>query len=150
QTRRAKLIDKLLYDEKYTEKGPTYASNWANIWTVWLMTRSGSQLHRDQMSLWLANRFDEKDSRFDKIVTDLLTATGKTNDVGAVNFILAHLGEAVPGNKQRQEGQFEAVPITSRTTRLFLGLQIQCTQCHDHPFNNQWKQQHFWGVNAYF
>src|SRR5262249_10793492 len=30
------------------------------------------------------------------------------------------------------------------------GLQTQCTQCHDHPFNPEWKQNHFWGVNAYF
>src|SRR5262249_33454652 len=25
----------------------------------------------------------------------------------------------------------------------------QCTQCHDHPFNDEWRQEHFWGVNAY-
>jgi hypothetical protein len=33
---------------------------------------------------------------------------------------------------------------------LFLGVQIQCTQCHDHPHNPEWKQSHFWGVNAFF
>ena len=42
-----------------------------------------------------------------------------------------------------------AVPLTSRTTRLFLGQQIQCTQCHDHP-SNDWKQADFWGINAFF
>ena len=31
-----------------------------------------------------------------------------------------------------------------------MGLTVNCTQCHDHPFNSQWKQQHFWGVNAFF
>ena len=35
-------------------------------------------------------------------------------------------------------------------TRLFLGLQTQCTQCHDHPFNKEWVQSDFWGVNAFF
>ena len=45
--------------------------------------------------------------------------------------------------------EFEAVPLTSRTTRLFLGQQIQCTQCHDHP-SNDWKQADFWGINAFF
>src|SRR5262249_9962948 len=49
-----------------------------------------------------------------------------------------------------EEGQFNYVPITSRTTRLFLGMHIQCVQCHDHPFNGDFKQKHFWGVNAFF
>ena len=41
-----------------------------------------------------------------------------------------------------------AVPLTSITTRVFLGQQIQCTQCHDHP-SNDWKQADFWGINAF-
>jgi hypothetical protein len=32
---------------------------------------------------------------------------------------------------------------------LFLGLQVQCTQCHNHPFND-WKQQKYWELNAFF
>ena len=50
----------------------------------------------------------------------------------------------------KKSGQFDMVPVTSRTIRLFLGYQIQCTQCHDHPFNAEWKQKNFWGVNAFF
>jgi hypothetical protein len=42
------------------------------------------------------------------------------------------------------------VPVTSRTTRLFLGIRTQCVQCHDHPFSGKWGQQHFWGINAFF
>ena len=45
--------------------------------------------------------------------------------------------------------EFDAVPLTSITTRVFLGQQIQCTQCHDHP-SNDWKQADFWGINAFF
>ena len=142
--RRSLLIDRLL-------QGPDYAKNWASIWAVWLMTRSGPEIYHEQMRSWLESQFAKADQGFDKTVTDLLTATGKTAENGAVNFILAHLGEPVPPNKRAEEGQFSMVPITSRTTRLFLGLQIQCTQCHDHPFESSpWKQQHFWGVNAFF
>src|SRR6266513_817450 len=35
------------------------------------------------------------------------------------------------------------------TSKIFLGLQVQCTQCHNHPFN-EWKQQKFWEFNAFF
>jgi hypothetical protein len=147
ETRRALLIERLL-------KGDEYARNWANIWTVWLMTRSGALdrtrgIYHEQMHAWLQEQF-AKDRSFKDLVTELLTATGKTNENGAVNYVLAHLGEPIPPPKQRTDGQFEMVPVTSRTTRLFLGLQTQCTQCHDHPFNPEWKQQQFWGVNAFF
>ena len=39
--------------------------------------------------------------------------------------------------------------IRDRTSQIFLGLQIQCTQCHNHPFND-WKQNQFWEMNAFF
>src|SRR5262249_11214500 len=89
--RRSLLIERLLDSEEY-------AKNWSNIWTVWLMTRSGAfdeglKDHHEQMQLWVEEQFANKDLRFDKFVTDLLTASGKTNENQAVNFILAHLGE---------------------------------------------------------
>lgn len=140
--RRAMLVDRLLNSEEYAE-------NWSNIWTTWLMTRSGDKLYHEQMQVWLEEQFS-KNTPWSKIVTELLTADGDNNENGAVNFILSHLGEPTPQPKVAEEGPFNYVPITSRTTRLFLGLQTQCTQCHDHPFNPQWKQKHFWGVNAFY
>jgi hypothetical protein len=80
------------------------------------------------------------------MVYELVTASGASRpnkmDVpfnGATNFMLAHLGDRTMPN----------VPATSFTTRLFLGVQVQCTQCHDHPFNER-KQDSFWGINAFF
>lgn len=43
----------------------------------------------------------------------------------------------------------QATQATAQTARLFLGLQVQCTQCHNHPFND-WKQSQFWGLNSFF
>ena len=139
-------MQKLLYDKNYSEE---YAANWANIWTVWLLTRSGNPIYHAQMRTWLEEHF-AKDKSHKEMVEKLLTAKGKTNDNGAVNFVLQHLGEAVPQAEQERDGKFDMVPITSRTTRLFLGLQTQCVQCHDHPFNPDWKQSNFWAINVYF
>jgi hypothetical protein len=146
KTKRARLINKLLNDPYYKED---FENNWADIWTTFLLTRSGNPTYHEQMEDWLQEQFG-KNRAWDQVVRELLTATGKTDENGAVNFILAHVGESQPAQQRAEEGQFDMVPITSRSVRLFLGVQIQCTQCHHHPFNPEWKQSHFWGVNAFF
>jgi hypothetical protein len=170
--KRAKLVKRLLYTTEYKPKvngnpvkvgvgddktakfltynyAEEYAEHWANLWTVWLMTRSGHPVYRDRINYWLYNQFEANRSYRD-IVVELLTAAGESNENPAVNFIVHHLGEAVPNEKKTQLGKHDAVPVTSRVTRLFLGLQTQCAQCHDHPFNKEWVQSDFWGVNAFF
>jgi hypothetical protein len=146
QTRRALLIERLLASEEYPK-------NWANIWTVWLMSRGGALergrgVYHEQMHLWLEEQFVRNRS-YKEMVTDLLTATGKTNENGAVNYVLTWLGEPIPNNNRTKEGQFEMTPITARTTRLFLGMQVQCVQCHNHP-SGPGIQKDFWGINAFF
>lgn len=126
-----------------------FAEHWANMWTVWLMSRTGHPAYRGHMQAWLWQQFYEN-RPYHEMVRELVTATGSTNRNGATNFIVAHLGDNVPQNMQKEYGVHDAVPITSRVTRLFLGLQTQCTQCHDHPFNKEWVQADFWGVNAFF
>ncbi|QEL16495.1 DUF1549 domain-containing protein [Limnoglobus roseus] len=170
--KRPRLINRLLYTKEYKPKmngNPVkldgkkelsfsytdeFAEHWANIWTVWLLTRTGHPLYRDQMRVWLEQELganlEANVTPYDQLVSKLLTASGKTNENGAVNFIIHHLGEPTPAEKQSETGRFDAVPITSRVTRLFLGIQTNCTQCHDHPFNKEWIQADFWGVNAFF
>lgn len=142
-SRRRELIKRLLHSDRYAED---YATHWANIWTTWTLSRSVNSTYREQTHLWFETKF-MKNAPYKDIVTELITATGPNNENGAVNFIMLNLGETLP---KVEDGKFEAVPITSRVTRLFLGLQTQCVQCHDHPFNKEWTQKHFWGVNAFF
>ncbi|HJZ91441.1 MAG TPA: DUF1549 domain-containing protein [Gemmataceae bacterium] len=167
-SKRARLIHRLLYEKEYKPKfaertnpkdpktviaydyASEYARHFTNVWSVWLMTRGGvAEVYHDSLELWLEDHF-QKNTPWNEMVKQLLTATGKTNENGAAAFIASHLGEAVPKDKQMEDGRFDAVPITSRVTRLFLGIQTNCIQCHDHPFNPEWKQDNFWGVNAFF
>jgi hypothetical protein len=128
--KRAKLIEYLLAH-------PDYAKNFANVWTILLngRKRQERQVDRAELTSWLRRQFAE-DRPWNEIANDLIDAKGSNKENGAVNFPLAHL-------------EFGAVPLTSVTTRVFLGKQIQCTQCHDHP-SNDWKQADFWGINAFF
>lgn len=140
-TRRSDWVEKLLAD-------PDYTRNWSTLWTHWLMTRAGGNpIYRAQMQLWLEERFAQPTMSYQEMVRDLITATGKSNENGAVQFPLTHLGESQ--RDRAADGQFDVLPLTARITRVFLGYQIQCAQCHDHFFNPQWRQEHFWGINAY-
>jgi hypothetical protein len=142
--RRSMLIERLL-------KSDDYPRHWANMWANWLLTRSepfGRGKYHEQMTVWLEDQFAQN-KPLSEIATKLITAKGSNKDNGAVNFILAHLGDRVPRDKVKDEGHFEMVPLTSRLTRVFLGTQVQCAQCHPHPFYGNLKQEQFWGVNAF-
>jgi hypothetical protein len=165
--KRAKLIKRLLHTSDYAPKvngavvkidakttlkfdyTSEYAEHWAKTWTIWLMSRSVNKTYREQMNVWLEDAIT-RDVNYKDMVTQILTATGKSDNNGAINFIGLQLGEKNVADRRMELGTFDTVPITSRVTRLFLGLQTQCTQCHDHPFNKEWVQSDFWGVNAFF
>jgi hypothetical protein len=151
ETRRSQIIDHLLQSDEYPR-------HWANLWTNWLLGRTGvfgRGRYHEELQKWLQNQFAHN-RRYDEIVKELLTASGKNikekdekDENPAVNFILAHVGEQNPAAERASAGRFEMVPLTSRITRLFLGTQVQCAQCHDHPFTKSIKQEMFWGVNAF-
>jgi hypothetical protein len=155
--RRNWLVNALLDGKEYGN-GTEYAQNFANLWTVHLLTRSGSQKHfQAQMNDWLYNHFknpapekSSSDTRagWQKMAYELIAGEGETNRNQAVNYLLHNLGEEIKQD-QAKNGKFDMVPATSRTTRLFLGIRTQCVQCHDHPFNGEWGQHHFWGINAF-
>ncbi len=128
--KRAKLVEYLLAN-------PDYPRNMATQWKVILLGRKnqGREVDANALTAWIRRQFAEN-RPWNEIAFDLLAASGSNKDNGAVNFTLAHMGEG-------------AVNLTSITTRVFLGQQIQCTQCHDHP-SNDWKQSDFWGINAFY
>lgn len=134
KSKRAKMIDKLLDD-------PAYVRNWTTNWTNLLIGRGngnanmGGPQRRAALQKFLREAF-AKNRPWNDVVSDLISAEGNYQENGAVNFLMAHLND----------GQ---IPATAITAKLFLGLQVQCTQCHNHPFNT-WKQNQFWEYNSIF
>ena len=142
-SKREALVNRLLYDESYTEE---YARNWTTIWTNLLIGRSGgternSLTSREGMQKYLRDSF-ARNKPYDVMVKELVTATGATTP-GAENFNGATNYLAMKVNDDN------AALATSSVSQTFLGLQVQCTQCHNHPFNT-WKQQKYWEMNAFF
>lgn len=80
-----------------------------------------------------------KDDRpYSELVKELLAATGDNVKAPAVNFILAALDPKEPPHE-----------LAARTARIFLGQQIQCARCHDHPFEKVTRED-FWSFTAFF
>ncbi|HEV3340374.1 MAG TPA: DUF1549 domain-containing protein [Pirellulales bacterium] len=142
RNKRQKLVDRLLEDDRYVE---SYARFWTTIWTNLLIGRKGgmepnSPVNREGLEQYLRRSF-LSNKPYNRLVYELLSAKGanrpgETDYNGAVNFLLAHLQE-------------RATPATAKTAQIFLGVQVQCTQCHNHPFND-WKQNRFWEMNSFF
>jgi len=83
---------------------------------------------------WLAGRFQSNES-YDKTVQSLLLAEGRLVQSGPLLFYSAT--------------KLEADQLAGRTARVFLGMRLECAQCHDHPFE-PWTQEDFWGFAAFF
>ena len=113
------------------------AENLAEVWTNLLIGRSNAR-KVDQDSLWSFLRTQFAGNRpWMETVGRLIAAEGRSDRQGETNFLLAHLND-------------QATPATAVTARLFLGRQVHCTQCHDHPFARERRQDEFWSLNAFF
>jgi Protein of unknown function (DUF1549)/Protein of unknown function (DUF1553) len=129
--KRAQLIDALLTN-------PEYARNWAKYWRdviAFHATNEATQrIGFDHLEDWMAKRL-ASNTPWDEIVSGMITATGRNDQNGAVALTLAH--EARP------------VELAGEVSRIFMGVQIQCAQCHDHK-TDQWKRRQFHEFAAFF
>ena len=130
-----------LLGEDYVDE---YARNWTDVWTTVLIGRDveNDNVNRSGMRQWLRRAFS-KNMPYDQFMESLVTASGANankdgveNFNGATNFLSGKMEEG-------------GVQAAAKTAQIFLGLQVQCTQCHNHPFNKG-KQNQFWEFSAFF
>jgi hypothetical protein len=127
--KRAKLIDKLLYSPGYTMQ----MYNWMGD-----MLRAkdtfGKNVPTFTFQDWLKDQL-HADRTWDSLVRDMLTADGKVCDNGATGFLLYDAQMPLDG--------------VSNLLTTFLGANVACAQCHDHPLAD-WKQRDFYQMAAFF
>lgn len=57
----------------------------------------------------------------------------------------------VPGSEGFLKARVSSVDsLTNDTSRIFFGVSINCAQCHDHPLVDDWKQDHYFGLQSFF
>lgn len=134
--KRERLIARLL-------ERPDHATHLATLWREDLLATVENRelLPPDSVRLldhWLRTRFLKNDG-YHALAAGLLTATGSLpTDRGAAVYLTAHRNATEP-----------LPAMAAGTSRMFLGVQIDCAQCHDHPFAS-WSQKDFWNYAAVF
>jgi hypothetical protein len=135
--KRARLIDELLADRAYGE-------HFAIVWYHRIVRPDDDNrfgLKGNRFREWLADEFNAGHG-WDRTVADILTASGDRDRHPATTFWLANVGSA-------KTGQPEPSKVTAAATRLFLGVRLECCECHNHPFGAL-KQTDFWSTAAFF
>jgi hypothetical protein len=127
--KRAKLIDKLLASDRYP-------AHFANVWRSWILPEAGANFQLVYMmpgfESWLASELKSNNGH-DKVVRALVMGTA-ANNAGFAFY---------------QANQNKPEEVASAVSRLFLGVKIECAQCHDHPFA-KWTRKQFWETAAFF
>lgn len=126
--KRAKLIDQLLEREEYADYA---ALQWSNILLVnrdKLGDIGAYEFHR-----WLREQI-ARNRPYDQWVRELVMASGSSAKHPAVNFYRA--------SKTPEEA-------TRAVSQAFLGIRLECAQCHHHPFE-KWSQDDFYGLAGFF
>jgi len=129
--KRSQIVNKLL-------AGPRYGENWGRYWRDVIMYRKTEErqqfLAGVPLDAYLTDSLNSNKS-WSQIATEFITAKGGANENGACGLIVA------------QQGQPEE--IVGEVSRIFLGVQIQCAQCHDHP-TDRWTREQFHQLAAFF
>ena len=135
--KRAKLIDTLLNSDEYARHWARY---WRDVFAARISDRRGMILV-NAFERWLTAQF-KANKGWGEMTRAMLTAEGTCEfdddgKNGALFFLTSHRGPDA-ANEQAAE-----------TARVFMGIQIQCAQCHDHP-TDQWKRVQFHELAGYF
>lgn len=140
EPKRSELVEQLL-------DGPAFVRHFTIIWRNALIPQAfnepGTRALVPGFEAWLWKHFSE-DTAYDQIVKELITTP--------IDF-----GNNQPGLLQSANSpsaffivrQLQPENLATGTSRAFLGVRLDCAQCHDHPFD-KWKRDQFWSMAAFY
>lgn len=128
--KRAKIVEQLLGTDDY-------AWNWTRYWRDVLFLRATNERARIMTGYfedWMVKQLQDN-AGWDDITRALITGLGEISEHGEATLIFIH--EANPEE------------IAGEVSRIFLGIQMQCANCHDHP-TDKWTRDQFHSLAAFF
>ena len=126
--------------EELLQRG-AFANHLANTFRDLMLAGTSAQETRalaPSLEIWLKLRFTAN-MPYDQVVSELLTAPLDRPAIPRAPSPLAFY----------QAAEFKPEQLAANSSRVFMGIQVQCAQCHDHPFA-EWKQPQFWSFAAFF
>lgn len=138
-TRRQQLVEELL-------DGPAFVRHFTILWRNTLIPEALDDTRTRQLTpgfeAWLWTQLSNG-TPWDQVVREIITtpisAATPNEPLTTANspsaFFLLR--------------DFKPEELASGTSRAFLGVRLDCAQCHDHPFD-RWKQQEFWSLAAFY
>ena len=126
-----------------------YLKHFANVWRTLILGNPSSDQARflaPAFENWIRQQL-AKNASLDQLVRDILTAAqpnpNMRNFTGRPDMNTANPAAFYFINENKPEN------LAAATTRAFLGVKLECAQCHNHPFAD-WKRDQFWEFAAFF
>ncbi len=138
--KRSRLVERLL-------SSPRYVAHFTNVWRTRLLPEANNnfqvRIQQNSFEAWLRKQL-ARNAGYDAMVRELLTAPLGTGGFpfGALNADPGPLAYYVAKELKPEN-------LAASTARMFLGVSVECAQCHNHPFA-EWKREQFWGFAAFF
>ncbi|HLK17840.1 MAG TPA: DUF1549 and DUF1553 domain-containing protein [Bryobacteraceae bacterium] len=126
--KRSRLIDKLIGNSAFID-------HWTLKWGDLLQANRKYLGEKGvyEFDEWIRESFTAN-KPYDKMVREILSATGSSNQNPAANFFRVTR---------------DPKPTMEKTTQVFLGVRMVCAQCHDHPFE-RWTQNQYYEMSAFY
>ena len=128
--KRAKLVEELL-------GRPEFVKMWVMKWAELLQIRTNNNQFQYKNAIlyfeWLRSQF-EKNRPMNEIVQELLGARGGTFSNPAGNYY---------------QIQRDTLKLMENTAQIFMGMRVQCAQCHNHPFD-RWTMDDYYSFANFF
>ncbi|HVS34293.1 MAG TPA: DUF1549 domain-containing protein [Gemmataceae bacterium] len=145
--RRAELVDDLL-------ESPQYVNHMTHVYRTLLLPQNNNpqvQALAPAMEQWLRKQF-LANTPYNDMVHDLLTTNVVQNQAMQQQQLLARGAPpagGITGIAYFQANELKPENLAASSSRLFLGVKLECAQCHDSKFD-KWTRKQFWAYAAFF
>ena len=132
-------VDLILDGKKPSRKPDAFNQHFANVYRAWILSRVNSEnaiaLAAGQ-EVWLRERL-KANTPYDRLVREMVGDVADNSNGFSAN-VYYQINENKPEN------------LAASTSRLFLGIKLECAQCHDDRSGGSWSQEQFWAFAAFF
>lgn len=132
-------VDLILDGKKPSRKPDAFAQHFANVYRAWILSRVNNEQNAflaSNLEGWLRERL-KINMPYDRLVREMLVDSSYQG-----SNQLAGIFYQINANKPEE--------LAASTSRLFLGIKLECAQCHQDRSGGSWSQEQFWSFAAFF